>query len=149
MQNQGRILAAIRSAKRLKQPYLAAKLHISQSQYSKIERGKKQLTIDQLITIASLLRITPTVLLECLMLGMTSPDAAVTHILRVINNESGSTLNDGEMRAANQTINEFIAANQFPLVRELIKIVRISGILEHPTPENISMPKDPDYPGAD
>ncbi|MCX2450442.1 helix-turn-helix transcriptional regulator [Pedobacter sp. PLR] len=53
----------IRKIKSLTQEYLAAKLHISQNAYSKIELGHSKLTVERLCQIASILDVKPNQLL--------------------------------------------------------------------------------------
>ena len=47
----------VREEKNLTQDYLAAKLHISQNAYSKIELGYSKITIDRIIDIAVILDV--------------------------------------------------------------------------------------------
>ena len=50
----------IREHRNYTQEYLAAKLHISQNAYSKIELGYTRITVDRLFHIADILDIDPT-----------------------------------------------------------------------------------------
>lgn len=54
----------VRKIKCLTQDYLAAKLHISQNAYSKIELGHSKLTVERLYQIAAILEVQVTQLLS-------------------------------------------------------------------------------------
>ena len=62
--NIGNAIRNLRVTKGFSQEYMAALLHMSQNNYSKIETGKTNLTLAVLFNICQILKVSPLALLE-------------------------------------------------------------------------------------
>ena len=54
-----------RTDKNLTQEYMAEEMNVTQSYYSRIERGKKNITVKELLKISRVLNIMPEELFKC------------------------------------------------------------------------------------
>ena len=79
----GRVLANLRTQAGLEQNQLALKLGLSQSAWSRIERGGTALTIEQLASVAALLHKTPS---EVLAIADRSVEMARAQGIKVMTN---------------------------------------------------------------
>lgn len=57
-------IRAIRESKHLSQEYVAMSLRISQSSYAKLESGQSKLTVDRLLLLAEIFKISSAKLLD-------------------------------------------------------------------------------------
>ncbi len=86
MENLSQLLSALRIQKRLSQEYVAQKLGLSQSQYSKIESGQKDFPLGKLTIFAVVVGVEPLQLLEYLLTGAAKPEEAIRRLTHQINN---------------------------------------------------------------
>ena len=111
----GKNIRHVRVAKGYSQEYMASKLGMSQNNFSKIEKGEVNLSVDRLSEIAKLLEVEPTELLI-------SPEIYFHHVSS--NNQKGGyfnnvVINDPERQFDKERVlfNSLLAAKE-----EIIKI---------------------------
>jgi len=123
MQNASRILSAVRLHLRYSQEFVASRLSISQSQYNKIETGSKELPLSKFIALAAVFQVSPSILLEALIMGIEKPDSAVRKLISNINNRSWD-----EVPPAAQTADEeariaaYLSEKMYALAREYVRL---------------------------
>lgn len=127
IENLSEIICTLRLQKRLSQDYVAAKLGLSQSQYSKKETGQKEFPLNKLVSFTAIIGIEPMRLFECLLLGTTRPDDAVGKLVQQINNRA-APLSEADDAAASRVLAAYFEQKYFALYREYLKLCEKLGM---------------------
>ncbi len=130
IENQSRILAALRVHNHLSQAYVAKKLQLSQGQYSKIESGMKELPLSKLPALAAVFTIKPVAMLECLLIGIEKPDDAIRKLVNEMNNRQEHKIAIKKQELKYKILAEYWEKKYFSLYREL-NLYERSGIERH------------------
>ena len=122
MDNLKKILLAIRTHKSLSQECAAKKIGISQSQYSKMENGEKPFPLDRFVSLAAVLGLKPSALLDCLFIGISKPDEAIRKAIHELNTPSSivNKLNNEENNY--KILIEYWEEKYFALYREYLEL---------------------------
>lgn len=126
MENQSKILQILRSAKGMKQVKMGEKLNITQCQLQRIESGDKPFSIETFIKYAAIIGIAPTILLECLIIGIADPDEAIRRSINALNNPQ--LLDFSKQNDFVKIVRKFVNDNPNELTMELKKILAFHGI---------------------
>lgn len=124
----GKSLYLFRIKLGLKQEWLADKLGISQSQLCKIEMGKKELSMSSFYLFAALLRISPSVHMEFILIGIEQDEKSLFRILlRELNNGDLNKINLDQIKEINEKIINYYEANEEAAKKEISKLFKTLG----------------------
>lgn len=124
----GKGIHVIRMKLGLKQDWLAKQLSLSQSQLCKIESGEKELTMSSFYLFAALLRVSPSVLMEFVLMGTEKGEMSLFRILlSELNACEPDEINIGKLMEANEKIVAYYEANKEATKNELAKLFKILG----------------------
>lgn len=81
------VIRSLRIHKNLSQKYVAFKLGLSQSQYSKMENSEKEFPIGKLVIFSTLVGLEPSRMLELIGKALTNPEEATQKAFAYISNQ--------------------------------------------------------------
>ena len=135
MENLSELLATLRLQKRLSQEYVAARLGLSQSQYSKMESGQKEFPLNKLVAFSAIVGIEPMKLFECLLMKTAKPDEVIRKLVHEINNRPQAELPSATAQEQEyKVLADYFEQKYFSLYREYLTRCEKLGI--EPKPKN-------------